>query len=239
MPEDVPQKRKDAGMIPPVEPHRDNGPGIEASRQTVHMLVGTFALLLRWLSYPQALACAAGAIVFNSFILPRLPGSKQRLYRMAEREHGLSAGIFMYPISVFILILVFPVSVAAAMWGVLSFGDAFATLVGSRAGKTRLPWSKQKSVEGMVAFVLAAFPAAAFLYWWTLPNLAASPPWWRAAQPQEVFASPGVGMILAVSLASAIACAFLETLETPLDDNLVTPLGGACLMTGALYVLFG
>lgn len=203
------------------------------------MLVGTFALLLRWLSYPQALGCAVAAIVFNAFILPRLPGSKRRLYRTAEREHGLSAGIFMYPISVFILILVFPVSVAAAMWGVLSFGDALATLVGSRVGKTRLPWNKRKSLEGLLAFVLAAFPAAAFLYWWTLPNLASSPPWWRSADARGVFASPGVGMLLGISLASAIACALLETLETRLDDNLVAPLGGACVMTGVMYVLFG
>jgi len=203
------------------------------------MLVGMFALLLRWLSYPQALACAVAAIVFNAFILPRLPGSKRHLYRSGEREHGLSAGIFMYPISVFLMILLFPVPVAASMWGVLSFGDAFATLVGARRGKTRLPWSRKKSFEGMLAFVLAALPAAAFLYWWTLPNLSSSPPWWRSASAQKIFALGGLGEIILTASVSAVVCAFLETLETRLDDNLVAPFGGACVMVGFLYVFFG
>jgi dolichol kinase len=203
------------------------------------MLVGMFALLLRWLSYPQALACAVAAVVFNSFILPRLPGSRRSLYRTGEREHGLSAGIFMYPISVFLLILLFPVPVAASMWGVLSFGDAFATLVGARRGKTRLPWSQKKTLEGMVAFVLAALPAATFLYWWTLPNVASSPPWWRSAGAQEVFALGSLGAIFLVVTVSVVVCAFLETLETRLDDNLVAPFGGACVMVGFLYAFFG
>lgn len=200
------------------------------------MLVGTFALLLRWLSYPQALACAVGAVVFNSFILPRLPGSTRSLYRTGERKHGLSAGIFMYPVSVFFLILLFPVPVAAAMWGALSFGDSFATLVGVRRGKTPLPWSRRKSVEGMLAFAIGALPSAAFLYWWTLPNLISSPPWWRSASAQETFALSGFGEIILTASVSAVACAFLETLETHLDDNLVAPFGGACVMVGFMYV---
>ena len=102
----------------------------ELSRQSVHMMVGAFTLLLRWLSYPQALACAACAIIFNVFILPRLPGSKSHLYRMDERERGFSMGILMYPVSVFLLIFSFPVPVAAAMWGDLSFGDGMATILG-------------------------------------------------------------------------------------------------------------
>jgi dolichol kinase len=125
------------------------------------------------------------------------------------------------------------------MWGVLSFGDALATLVGARRGKIRLPWSRRKSLEGMLAFVLAAVPAAAFLYWWTLPNLISSPPWWRGAGAQEIFAAPGSGAIVILSLVTAVACAFLETLETRLDDNVVAPLGGACLMVGLIYVFYG
>jgi dolichol kinase len=145
----------------------------------------------------------------------------------------------MYPISVFLLILLFPLPVAASMWGMLSFGDAFATLVGSRGGATKLPWSKQKSLEGMLAFVLASVPAAAFLFWWTLPNLAASPPWWRSVSTHAGFASLGIGGVFIVSFVSAVVGAVLETLETRLDDNLIAPLGGACVMTGVIYVLFG
>jgi dolichol kinase len=211
----------------------------EISRQAVHMLVALFALLLRWLSYPQALACAVAAIVFNVFILPRLPGSRERLYRAGERESGFSVGILMYPVSVFILILAFPVPVAAAMWGVLSFGDGMATIVGSRVGNRRLPWNRKKTLEGLLAFVLGGLPAAVFLYWWTLPNVASSPPWWRSSAANTLFGALGVGQITAVSLVTVIVCAFLETLETRLDDNLVAPLGGACVMVGLIYAFCG
>jgi dolichol kinase len=215
-----------------------NPPGTETARQAVHMLVASFALLLRWLSYPQALACAAGLVIFNAFILPRLPGSRRYLYRAEERERGFSVGILAYPVSVFILILVFPVPVAAAMWGVLSFGDGMATLVGSAVGRRHLPWNPKKTLEGMLAFVLGALPPAAFLYWWTLPNVASSPPWWRSPGALDLFGSPGLGAVIAVSLVTAVACAFLETLETRLDDNLVAPLGGACVMVGLACIFF-
>ena len=87
--------------------------------------------------------------------------------------------------------------------------------------------------------LFAATPAAAFLYWWTLPNLRSSPPWWRGAGAQEIFSAPGFGAIMILSLATGIACAFLETLETRLDDNVVAPFGGACVMIGLIYVFFG
>jgi len=200
------------------------------------MLMALFALLLRWLSYPQALACAVGAIVFNAFILPRLPGGKERLYRADERERGYSRGILTYPVSVFVLVLVFPVPVAAAMWGVLSFGDGPATLVGSRPGGKPLPWNRKKTVEGFLAFILGAAPSAAFLYWWTLPNIGSSPPWWRTAEAQALFGSPRIGGILLISFVTAVACSFLESLETKIDDNLLAPLGGAIVMVGLIYV---
>jgi len=211
----------------------------EISRQSVHMLVGAFTLLLRWLNYPQALACAACAIIFNVFILPRLPGSKSRLYRADERERGFSVGILMYPVSVFLLIFSFPVPVAAAMWGVLSFGDGMATVIGVRSKGRRLPWNRDKSVDGFFAFVLGAAPAAIFYYWWTLPNVGSSPPWWRLAAAQERFGSLGIGRIVAISLVVAFVCAFLESLKTRIDDNILAPLGGACVMVGLIYVFSG
>jgi dolichol kinase len=216
----------------------ENHAHTEISRQVVHMLVASFAVLLRWLSYPQALACAVAAIVFNVFILPRLPGGKRYLYRADEREHGFSRGIIAYPISVFLLILLFPVPIAAAMWGVLSFGDGLATLVGSRATGRSLPWNPQKTAAGLAAFVLGALPSAAFLFWWTLSNADASPPWWRSAIVQAKFSSVGAVDIVVVSVVCAVVCAFLESLETRIDDNLLAPLGGAILMMGLIYVFF-
>jgi hypothetical protein len=44
----------------------------ETARQIVHMSMGGFALLLRWLTWWQAVALAAGALLFNLFVLPRV-----------------------------------------------------------------------------------------------------------------------------------------------------------------------
>ena len=221
-----------------MQPASENSPRTELSRQAVHMLVATFALSLRWLDYPQALACAAGLIVFNVFILPRLPGSRRHLYRPEERESGFSRGILTYPISVFILIFAFPTPVAAAMWGLLSLGDGAATLAGARAGGRPLPWNRKKSFAGLLACVLAGAPSAALLYLWALPNVASSPPWWRSPAAQDLFGSPGIGAVVAVSLLASLAGAILESLDTPLDDNLLAPLGAACAMAGLAHILF-
>jgi hypothetical protein len=47
----------------------------ETHRQIVHVSMAAFALLLRYLTWPQAAALAAGALAFNAFALALLaPG---------------------------------------------------------------------------------------------------------------------------------------------------------------------
>ena len=48
----------------------------ERARQWVHIGSGLFALLLRVLTWKQAVAMAASAFVFNLFVLPRLGGRR-------------------------------------------------------------------------------------------------------------------------------------------------------------------
>ncbi len=200
------------------------------------MLVGGLALALRWTSYGQALTLAAGLVVFNAYVLPRLPWISALLYRPGERERRFTSGILLYPVTVFILILFFPVPVAAAMWGALSFGDGMATLAGARMGKTPLPWNRRKTIEGLAAFALIGSLSASLLYWWTLPNMLSSPPWWRG-DAVEIFASLDASGIILRCILASVASAFVETVELPIDDNLTAPLGGACVMIGLVYAL--
>ena len=99
-----------------MESSGDNTQRVETTRQAIHMLVALLAFSLRWLSYPQALALAGALVFFNAFILPRLPGGLRLLYRPEERRRMLPRGIMAYPASVFLLILLFPAPIAAAMW---------------------------------------------------------------------------------------------------------------------------
>ena len=136
----------------------------EVSRQLVHVGMGGFALLLRWLSWTQALALAAAALVFNLFVLPRIAPA---LYRPGDRER-VTHGIVFYPFAVLMLIAFFPgrPDIAAAAWGILAAGDGSATLAGRAIGGARWPWNAEKTVAGTAAFVLFGAAAGMGLALW-------------------------------------------------------------------------
>ncbi len=104
-------------------------------------------------------------------------------------------------LSAFILVLVFPVQVAAFAFTIFMLGDAVAALAGRRLGRIRLGKSS-KTLEGSLAFLVTGlltsliFPGIYF---------------WHGA---------------VASLAACIA----EALPLPLDDNLRVPLVAAAIM---------
>src|SRR5205085_7499935 len=102
----------------------------ERARQWVHVGSGSFALLLRFLTWWQAAALAGIALAFNLLLLPRLGG--RRLYRPIDHARGFPLGILLYPLSVLLLILIFPsrLDIVAAAWAILALGDGSATLAG-------------------------------------------------------------------------------------------------------------
>lgn len=187
----------------------------EASRKLVHIAVGSFALLLRDLTWPQAALLALVAFLFNWQVLPRLGG--RRMWRDTEHGAGYPLGILLYPLSVLGLILVLreQLWMVAAIWGVLAWGDGMASLVGQGAGGPRLPWNPRKGWAGLLAFVLCGTVAAALLMAWTLHL------------PLRAWISP---WILGLALPLALVCALVESLPTTLDDNFTVPLAGLCVL---------
>jgi len=214
----------------------------------VHVGSGVFALLLRVLTWWQAAVMAALALSFNLLVLPRIGG--RRLYRPIDEARGFPIGILLYPLSVLLLILLFPSrpDITAAAWGILALGDGAATLVGQRMstinadtaqvgavreppprdtasafGRGRLPWNRDKSVAGTVAFVVCGGIGAVALAWWTLP--AVTPP-------------PPMMFTIAAPFAAALAAALVETLPVRLDDNVSVPAAAALVLwLGSLMAL--
>jgi len=184
----------------------------EARRKLVHMGVGGFALLLRFMTWREAALMAVAAFFFNWLALPRLGG--RGLWRETDHGRGYPVGILLYPLAVLALILVFHAELwkAAALWGILAIGDGMAAFLGLAAGGRRLPWNRAKSWAGFFAFVVFGTIAASVLAVWTLHL------------PLAAWASPRV---LAVTVPVALACAFVESMPTTLDDNLTVPLVGA------------
>jgi uncharacterized protein (TIGR00297 family) len=186
----------------------------EHGRQAIHIAMGGFALLLRYLSWWQAAVLAAGAIVFNGLVLPRVGGL--RLYRPADLARRFPVGILLYPTSVLLLILVFRerLDIAAAAWGVLAFGDGMATVVGTTVDGPRVRWNRDKTIAGSVSFWLFGGLAGAFLAWWCRPPDVSLSSWFPIVAP----------------FVAAAAAAAVETIPIRLDDNLSVPATAAAAL---------
>jgi uncharacterized protein (TIGR00297 family) len=178
----------------------------ETRRQTVHIAMAGFALLLRYLAWPQAAALALVALLFNTFALASLaPG----IIRPADSRRG-RAGVLYYPLSVLLLILIFRqrLDIVAAAWGVMAFGDGFATLVGAQSAGPRLPWNPQKSWYGLFAFIAAGSLGSVSLCLWAVQS------WVDRPEAEFLVAGP---------LVATVVAAFVETLPASIDDNLTVP----------------
>lgn len=187
----------------------------EDARQWVHVASGSFALLLRYLTWWQAAALAGVALLFNAFVLPQIGG--RRLYRPADEARGFPLGILLYPLAVLFLILIFPIrlDIAASAWGILAFGDGAATLVGRRAGRAALPWNRDKTAAGTAAFIVAGAAAGVVLAWWTRPAVSPVPP---------------LTFVIAAPIVAAVCAAFVETVPVRLDDNISVPIVAASVL---------
>ena len=185
----------------------DVPPYSESARKVVHMAMGSFALVLRYIPWWQAAILAGVALAFNLTVLPRVG---RRLYRPHDHLQRFSLGIVLYPVSVLLLVLVFPgrLDIAAAAWGILAMGDGMATLLGKPFGRTRIPWNQSKSVLGTCAFVIFGGVAGAFLAWWCRPAIVPPPYLWFS---------------IGAPFIAALAAAFAETIPIRLDDNVTVP----------------
>ncbi|HEX5044981.1 MAG TPA: DUF92 domain-containing protein [Candidatus Polarisedimenticolaceae bacterium] len=198
----------------------------ELQRKALHVGMGGFALLLRWLTPWQAMACAAAALAFNLFLLRRLTGD--RFLREGERASGLPLGIVLYPAAVLGLLLVFHrrLELAAGAWGLLAVGDGMATVAGITLRGPKLPWNRQKSWSGSLAFVLWGTAAAAFLIRWVQRGALGG----NGGSLGDSFLRADGLPLLPACLLAATAAALAESLRSGIDDNLLVPfVGGGAL----------
>jgi uncharacterized protein (TIGR00297 family) len=130
--------------------------------------------------------------------------------------------------------------IAAAAWGILAFGDGFATLVGrsrtegtaetaesaepdrdsassavSAVSSGRLPWNPDKSIAGTLAFIVCGGAGAVALAWWVRPSVTPLPP---------------MAFTIAAPLVAAVLAGLVETIPIRLDDNISVPLTAALVL---------
>jgi uncharacterized protein (TIGR00297 family) len=90
-----------------------------------------------------------------------------------------------------------------------------ATLVGHAWGRTRIPWNREKTLEGSAAFLFFGGLAGAALCWWCRP---------------PVIPPPYLLFSLGAPFVAALVAALVETIPVRLDDNVSVPLSAAATM---------
>jgi uncharacterized protein (TIGR00297 family) len=180
-------------------------------RKAVHAGMGLLALALAFLDWRGAGLLAAAALLFNLFVMPRIG---RGIYR--DPGAARDAGIVSYAAAVLALVLLYRhrLEIAAAVWGMLAFGDPAAAIAGRAFPGGGLPWNRKKSWAGLLANFGAAAVAGLLLF--------------RFVAPAPVPGAP------AAVLAGAAAFVFLESLSTGIEDNLVAPLPASLVLWGWL-----
>lgn len=193
---------------------------IELLRKAVHVGSGFFALALARLGWLEAAAAALAAFAFNAVLLPRIGG--RALWREGDRARGFPTGILLYPLVVLALVVLFrrDLAIAAAGWGLLAFGDGFASVVGKSFRGPRLPWNPDKTWSGLAGFLAFGAGAAGLLFGF-VRGAWATPAEWGA-----------------VAFAALVAGA-VESLPAEIDDNVLPPLVGAAALAALLPALAG
>src|SRR5262245_49605648 len=228
----------------------------EDARQWVHAGSGAFALLLRALTPWQAAGLAAFALAFNAVVLPRIGG--RQLYRPVDEARGFPLGILLYPLSVLLLILIFPSrpDITAGAWGILAFGDGAATLIGRRASRSSfdklrmseptepLMASVSKPAEPLVASLsnhaLSAVERGHRLPWCPDKSVEGTLAFMLFGglggvalalwTRPAVLPVPPLSFTIGATLAAAIVAAFVETIPARLDDNVSVPASAAAVL---------
>ena len=211
----------------------------ESLRKAVHIGMGGFALALRWLTPGQAAVFALVALGFNLFLLNRL--TRRALLRPHERHRGFSPGIVWYPAAVLALIAVFRnrLELAAAVWGIIAFGDGMAGLFGTMVGGAKLPWNPKKTWAGFIAFVLWGTAASSFLIRFVQQGALDAPKHWIGPSFMAVGATGphfAATFLIVGCLIACLLAALAESIPTGIDDNILVPAVGAAALYAATLV---
>jgi len=189
--------------------------GGELARKSIHVAVSIIAVAIVWLTPAltgRTILALAVLLALSVEIARRLNTPIARGFRrglgplLREHETRGLTGATMLALGFLIAAMTFSPHFAGAGMLYAGVGDAASALVGRRWGSLRFPWGK--SVQGSAAFFAAAVAAG-----WIAPEIAPLP-----------------------AVVAALAATLLESLPTPIDDNLILPIAGA-LATWAAVAL--
>jgi dolichol kinase len=137
----------------------------EYLRQLIHAS-GIFIVFLSWFFNPTLLIIICIAIVIFVEILFRIDRYRNIFFISAflskckRKDDEKGFVYFFLGIIITIYLFQFNMAVANAAIIILLFGDSASTIFGKKYGKTPLPFNKQKTIVGTLAFFVVALIGA-------------------------------------------------------------------------------
>lgn len=140
----------------------------EVERQLIHLFTGiTLILLMREagdMALPLLLFLLAVYVTTSvAIILDKLPFRLSTFlckWGRPSKQNIPLKGTILLLCGIILSLLLFPEEIVYASIAVVAFGDSVATAVGVLAGRHKLPYSGEKTVEGTLSGIVAAFLAS-------------------------------------------------------------------------------
>jgi len=174
-------------------------------RETIHIIGFLVPVVSAYLALSPFLAAFLIFIVTSLYIMSELarvlgynvPIASTITWNAAitpEVYEFVTTPIF-FAVGIMLALIIFPVPVGYASIAIFTLGDGIATLLGKKLGRHAFPYNKGKKIEGtLFGFLFAWLGATLFI-----------------VNPLKTLVGAAVGMLV-------------ETLPTPVSDNLTIPL---------------
>lgn len=142
----------------------------EVERQLIHLATGIILIIFIWAAGDRALTLllilTLFYVIMSAVILTnRLPTSISTFlcrWGRPSKQTIPFKGTILLLCGITLSFVLFPEDIVYASVAIVAFGDSIATAVGVLAGKHKLPYSNQKSIEGTVSGIIVAFFASSF-----------------------------------------------------------------------------
>ncbi len=189
---------------------------IEDRRQLEHVVPLFVAFLLPYITYRGVLVLGLLGLVYSLYISPRWIQVTTR----PEERNRISVAKLSYTLASLSVLLCFHdrIYIGAGAFAVLAVGDALSNLIGRKIGGPRFPYNRRKTVAGSIVFSLGGTFAAWTVILWNTPAEAGYP----------------ASRLLLFSALVAGTCALVETLPSPVDDNITI----VWVAAGLFWLLF-
>lgn len=195
----------------------------EIGRQLIHLLTGVVYILLIYATGEKALLILLLLFAFylaTSFVISKnvLPTSLSPFlcrWGRPEKQNIPLKGNILLLCGIIPSLILFPEEIVYASIAIVGFGDSVSTVTGVTIGRHKLPYSEEKTVEGTLAGIIAAFLASLFF-----------------VTPAQAFVGSTGGMLLesVVDLQTVKELNSQAVFRFFLNDNFLIPIFSGLLM---------